>query len=78
VGQKLRLRNGKIVEVIVVRTARDVLRNMTEMEAILMGPKNSALYGVNWLDIYYEAEVRVPNTVAIAMVTPNDVEVILD
>lgn len=77
-GQKLRLRNGRIVEVIVVRKARDLLREMTELQATLMGSKNSALYGIHWLDIYYEAEVRVPNAVGTATVTPNDVEAILD
>lgn len=78
VGQRVKLRrNGKVLEVITVRTARDVLRSMTELQAIEMGPKNSALYGVNWLEIYYEAEVRLPDAVEIITVTPNEVEEVI-
>ena len=76
VGEQVRLRrDGQVVEVITVRRARDVLRELTEMQAILMGPKNQALYGVNWLDIYYEAQVRLPGGGGTIMVTPTDVEV---
>jgi len=72
------LRSGKVAEVVVVRRARDVLRAMVEVEAMLLGPKNAALYGSDWLDIYYEAEVRIPNTIEIFTVRPSDVETILD
>ena len=78
VGQRLKLRSGRVVEVVLVRTARDVLRGMTELEAVLMGPKNAALYGIHWLEIYYEVEVRPPNSVDMFTVRPNDVESILD
>lgn len=78
IGQKVRLRNGRIGEVISVRTARDVLRTMTEDDALAMGPRTAALYGANWLEIYYEADVRPPNSMNMYTVRPNDVEAILD
>lgn len=78
VGQKVRLRSGRLVEVILVRTARDVLRGMTEDQAVELGPRTAALYGANWLDVYYEAEVRGINGINTHIVRPNEVETILD
>lgn len=77
VGQSVKLRNGKVAEVLTVRKARDVLKGMTELAATLMGPKQQALYGKYWLEIYYEAEVAGPGGMGIAVVTPSQVESIL-
>jgi hypothetical protein len=79
VGQWVKLKkNGKHAEVIQVTKARDVLKMMTEMQALLLGPRNQALYGIHWLDIYYEAIVMVPGSMMQQTVTPNDVEEIVD
>lgn len=76
VGQYVILRSGKVGEVVTVRKARDVLRGMNEVEAMLLGPKSQALYGVGWMDVYYEADVRIGHD--LRKVTPSDVERILD
>lgn len=77
VGQRVRLlKNGADGEVVGVRLARDVLRTMTEMDAILLGPKCQALYGVGWIDIYYEADVRLGEG-ALVTVGPNGIERVL-
>jgi len=79
IGQCVRLKkNGKVAEVITVTKARDVLKGMTEMNALLMGPRCQALYGIHWLDIYYEAIVQVPGTMIQQTVTPIDVEEIVE
>jgi hypothetical protein len=49
---------------------------MTEMDAILLGPKCQALYGVGWIDIYYEADVRLGEG-ALVTVGPNGIERVL-
>lgn len=79
IGQFVRLRkNGKLAEVVLVQKARDVLRGMTELDAILLSPKCQALYGVHWLEIYYEAQVRLEGTETMITVTPNEVEQVID
>ena len=79
VGQYVKLkRGGPAAEVIIVRKARDVLKTMNEMQAMLLGPKCQALYGVYWLDVYYEAIVMVPGAMVQQTVTPIDIEAILD
>lgn len=79
VGQWVKLKkNGRSAEVITVLKARDVLKGMTEMQALLLGPRCQALYGVFWLDIYYEAVVRVPGAMMQQTITPVDVEAIVD
>lgn len=77
VGQRVKLHNGKVAEVLTLRKARDVLKGMTELDATLMGPKQQALYGKYWLEIYYEAEIMGPGAMGIAVVTPSQVESIL-
>jgi hypothetical protein len=78
VGQRVRLRkNGAVGEVVGVRRARDVLRCLTELQAILLGPKCQALYGSGWLEIYYEADVRVGDSLVVSAITPNDIEQVL-
>jgi hypothetical protein len=62
VGQKVKLRNGKVAEVIQVRAARDVLKSLNEVQAILARSKMSASLGTHWLDIYYEADVTIRGT----------------
>jgi len=77
VGQRVRLlKNGAEGEVVGVRQARDVLRTMTEMDAIMLGPKCQALYGSRWLDVYYEADVRLGEG-ALVTVGPNGIELVL-
>lgn len=73
----MKLRSGKVLEIITVRKARDVLKGMQEVEAMMMGPKMQALYGKHWLEIYYEAEAIRPGVPRIVKVTPVDVEEIL-
>jgi len=74
VGQRVRLRkNGAEGEVVGVRLARDVLRTMTEVDAMMLGPKCQALYGASWLDIYYEADVRLGES-ALVTVGPSGIE----
>lgn len=78
VGQRVRLRGKEaLYQVVGVRRARDVLRGLDELSAMLLGPKCRALYGVNWLEIYYEADVRIGET-AVVTVTPNNVEQVFD
>lgn len=79
VGQFVKLRkNGTLAEVIIVTKARDVLKSKTELQALLLGPKCQALYGVQWLDVYYEAIVRIPGTASQFTVTPVDIDGIVD
>lgn len=78
VGNRVRLRRRELVaEVVVVRRARDVLRELTEEKALMLGPKCQALYGANWIEVYYEAEARIESTGALITITPNDVEAVL-
>lgn len=78
VGQWIKLKkNGRVVEVVVVRSAREVLKTMTETSAMMMGPTQQAIYGMHWLEVYYEAEYIAPGP-TIGKATPNDVEAILD
>lgn len=77
VGQRVKLRSGKVLEIITVRKARDVLKGMQEIDAVVMGPRMQALYGRHWLDVYYEAEAMRPGIPAIVKVTPVDVEEIV-
>lgn len=79
VGQRVKLRKGggKVVEIVTVRRARDVLKGMQEHQAMMMGPSMQALYGVHWMEVYYEAEAIVPGVPRILRVTPVDIESIL-
>lgn len=77
VGQVVKLRNGKMVEIITVRRARDVLKGMREVEAMMVGPRMQALYGRHWLEIYFEAEGMVPGVPKILKVTPVDIEPVI-
>jgi hypothetical protein len=79
IGQHVRLKkNGRVAEVVMVTKARDVLKSMTEMEALLLGPRCQALYGIHWLDIYYEAIVMVPGTMMQQTIKPTDVDAIVE
>lgn len=79
VGQWVKLKkDGRLVEVVTVSKARDVLKGLTEMQALLLGPRCQALYGVFWLDIYYEAVVRIPGAMMQRTITPVEVEAIVD
>jgi hypothetical protein len=48
------------------------------MQALLLGPRCQALYGIHWLEIYYEAVVRVPGMMMQQTVRPTDIEAIVD
>ena len=78
VGQHVKLKNGKVAQIVTVRKARDVLNTKTEVEAMLMGPTCKAIFGSEWLDIYYEASVILPGENDVRWVTPTDVESIVD
>ena len=57
-GDQVRLYNTDHVgEVVGVRMARDLLLCMNEIEAMRFGLYCRSLYGVNWMQIYYEADV---------------------
>lgn len=72
IGQRVKLRkNGRIAEVISVRKARDVIRLKNEVEALMMGPRLSAAFGSFWIEVYYEADVIIGDT----MFTVNTTEV---
>jgi hypothetical protein len=57
IGTRVHLKNGVSGEVISVRSAADVLRGKTEMDAMIMGPRMRALYGSQWMSVYYEADI---------------------
>lgn len=78
VGDHIRLKNGKVVEVITIQAARDVLKSKTEMEAELMGPQLRAIYGDWWIEVYYEAMVADLNGYNVGIVNPQDVSCIED
>jgi hypothetical protein len=79
VGQYVKLKkNGRVAEVVTLSKARDVLKGMTEMQALLLGPRCQALYGIHWLEIYYEAVVRVPGMMMQQTVRPTDIEAVVD
>lgn len=81
VGQRVKLKTGRVVEIVTVRRAREVLSVMTEVEAMAMGPTMQALYGRHWLEVFFRAEAMVPGTArrqpSIMNVEPVDIESIL-
>lgn len=76
VGQAVELRFGGTVEVISVRKCNDLLRLMTEANAIVTGSRLAATYGKHWQSIYYEADGV--GRRGLVTFTPNDVVKILD
>ena len=77
VGQRVRLKNGRLVEILAVRRAREVLSTLQEHQAMMLGPKMQALYGRHWLEVYFEAEAIVPGVPRILKVEPVDIDRIL-
>lgn len=75
VGQKVKLRTGKVVEIITVRKAREVISLMTETEAMMLGPTMQARYGKHWLEVFFRAEALYMGR--IVNVEPIDIESIL-
>ena len=76
IGERVKLWNTKhIGEVVSVRGARDVLRLMKEVQAMRFGPDTQATYGPHWMDIYYQADIRIGDQ--IRTVEPHDVEAVL-
>jgi len=80
IGQQVELhdREGSLFDVVMVRKARDVLRMKTELEAMLMGPRLQASFGIGWLDVYYEAAVKQPGDIDVTWVTTVDVKRVVD
>jgi hypothetical protein len=72
----VRLRNGKTVEVVMVRKCNDVLRSKDEVEAKMTGATLKATYGPRWQSIYYEADAFCDTK--LLSFQPNDVIEILD
>lgn len=77
VGEKVKLRDGRTVEVTLVRRCNDVLRLLTEDKAKMLGAQLMATYGFEWQSIYYEANAFGPRNKALTF-RPNDVVEILD
>jgi hypothetical protein len=57
VGFSVVLRNNQVGEVVSVRTARDILKQKTEVQALMMIPSLAAVFGEYWTEVYYEADV---------------------
>lgn len=77
VGQRVKLKSGRVVEIISVRRARDVLGSLQEHEAMILGPRMQALYGKHWLEVYFEAEAIVPGVPRILKIEPANIETII-
>lgn len=77
VGQRVRVRGGKIAEVISVSRARDVLLQLNDDQAVRLGARCASTYGPHWMKVYYEATCRIPGTMSTIKVSPNDIEAIL-
>lgn len=75
VGERVRLTNGKVGEVVIVRGANAVLKSMAEVEAMRFGPDTQASYGPHWMTIYYQADVIIDG--AIRQVEPKFVDAVL-
>jgi hypothetical protein len=75
VGERVRLSDGTVVEVIAVRGAKTRLKLMTEPEAMRFGPDTQASYGPHWMSIYYQADVLIGG--ALRHIEPKDVEEVL-
>lgn len=78
VGQRLKTRKGKLLEVVIVRSAREVLKGMREEQAIMVGPRMQALYGKHWVDVYFEAECVAVGSPQVVTVSPMDIAEIFD
>lgn len=76
-GQGVRTRHGKIGDVVVVLRGVEALRPKTEVQILELGPSMMASLGTNWMNLYYEATIQLPN-MEMVVVTPRDVEEILE
>lgn len=75
VSERLRLRNGKVGEVITVRMARDIFRGLTEAQALVMKGPLAATFGEHWPEVYYEADIFISGK--LVTVNTREVEEIL-
>lgn len=57
IGQRIKLRNGRIGEVVSVRSARDILKMKTEVQALMMISSMKPSFGVFWAEVFYEADL---------------------
>jgi len=70
------LKNGGIAEVVIVRKPKDILRAMTERQALAFSSRVRSIYGAKWIQFYYQAEVMVGDQ--LTTVEPNMVKSISD
>lgn len=75
VGERVRLRNGKIAEVLSVRGAIAIIKTMTDMQALQFWPMIQATYGPKWKQVYYQADIMVDGI--LRQIEPRDVEEVL-
>lgn len=76
IGYVVRLISGHEVTIVSMTKARDILRMSTEVGAITMSARLQAIYGVNWVDVYFEAEGMTEDNRMIK-VTPVDIDSIV-
>ncbi len=77
VGERVRLSRGRVGEVITVQKARVVLKNKSELEALMLTPQLQSTFGKHWIEVYYEADVRILGRLTFMRVTTVDVEEVL-
>ena len=75
VGERVRLRNGKIADVLAVRGAMALIKMMTDAQPLQFWPMIQATYGTEWKKIYYQADIMIDG--AFRQVEPRDVEEVL-
>ena len=61
VGQSVRLHDGRSGVVVTVMKANAVLKTMTEVQAIALATRAQSLFGQNWRDAYYQADIMYPS-----------------
>lgn len=73
IGQRVKLKETvRLGEVIAVRRGRDVIRFMDEVQALQMHGRLQAAFGSFWIEVYYEADILVGDT----MFTVNTMDVV--
>jgi len=75
IGERVKLWDGHIGEVLSVRGANQVIKMMRDVQAMRFGPNTQATYGPHWRQIYYQADIALKNKVRV--IEPRDVEMVL-
>ena len=73
IGDRIKLLNGEEGEVVFCENAISILRQMNEGQAMQFGPEKQAIYGKNWINVYFRADVALDNG-KIVTIEPNDVD----